>query len=58
MQHEVYEHFVIRDQDHDTIRPLDLLQGWAPRGREPLRPRLGRLLAAIGNWLHGMSPEQ
>ena len=53
MEKGVYEEFVIRDQDGDTVQPLDLLQGWGRPGRERLRVRLGRALVTLGRLLTG-----
>ncbi len=45
-----YAHYVIRDQD-DGPRTLDLLQGWGPPLREPLRMRLCAALSLLGRKL-------
>jgi hypothetical protein len=44
--------YLIRDQDGDTPRTLDLLQGWGPPLRPPLRARLARLLIRLANRLY------
>lgn len=44
--------YVIRDQDGDTIQPLDLLQAWGPPLRPPIRARVARLLIRFANWLY------
>jgi hypothetical protein len=44
--------YVIRDQDGDTVRPLDLLQAWGPPLRPPIRARVARLLIRFANWLY------
>lgn len=49
-EHEL--NYVIRDQNGDTVRPLDLLQAWGPPLRPPLRARVARLLIRIANWLY------
>ena len=46
--------YLIRDQDWDVRRPLDLLQAWGPPAREPFRVRLGRILVVTGQRLQGM----
>jgi hypothetical protein len=48
--------FLVRDQDWETRRTLDLLQGWGSAGREPLRSRLGRALVALGRALQKGEP--
>ena len=44
--------YLIRDQDGDTPRTLDLLQAWGPPLRPPLRARAARLLIRLANWLY------
>jgi hypothetical protein len=44
--------YVIRDQDGDTVQPLDLLQAWGPPLRPPLRARVARWLIRFANWLY------
>ncbi len=44
--------YLIRDQDGQTPRTLDLLQGWGPPLRPPLRARVARLLIRIANRLY------
>ena len=44
--------YLIRDQDDDTPRTLDLLQAWGPPLRPPLRARAARLLIRLANWLY------
>ncbi len=44
--------YVIRDQDGQIPRTLDLLQAWGPPLRPPLRIRFARLLIRIANRLH------
>ena len=44
--------YVIRDQDQDTIKPLDLLQAWGPPLRPPLRARVARWLIRFANRLY------
>jgi hypothetical protein len=48
--------FLVRDQDWETRRTRDLLQGWGSAGREPLRSRLGRALVALGRALQKGEP--
>jgi len=55
MANDVYRHFLIRDQDNDSIRPLDLLQGWGSPGREQLRARLPRAFSSFLKRLRGVS---
>jgi hypothetical protein len=44
--------YLIRDQDGGTPRTLDLLQGWGPPLRLPVRARAARLLIRFANWLY------
>jgi hypothetical protein len=44
--------YLIRDQEGDTPRTLDLLQGWGPPLRPPLRARAARMLIRFANWLY------
>jgi hypothetical protein len=44
--------YLIRDQDGDTPRTLDLLQGWGPPLRPPFRARLARLLIRLATGLY------
>jgi hypothetical protein len=44
--------YLIRDQDGDAIRPLDLLQAWGPPLRPPIRARVARLLIRVATWLY------
>jgi hypothetical protein len=44
--------YLIRDQDGDTPRTLDLLQGWGPPLRPPLRARAARALIRLASWLY------
>jgi hypothetical protein len=41
--------YVVRDQDGDTIEPLDFLQAWGPPLRPPLRARMARWLIRLAN---------
>ena len=45
--------YVIRDQDGDAIRPLDLLQAWGAPLRPPIRARVGTRLVRLGLWIQG-----
>ena len=54
MANDIYRHFPIRDQDNDSIRPLDLLQGWRLPGQERFRTRLGFALSSLLKRLQGM----
>jgi hypothetical protein len=44
---ELYKDFVIRDQDTDVRRTLDLLKTWGSPARAPLAVRLRRGLGII-----------
>ncbi len=44
--------YIIRDQDGDTIQPLDFLQAWGPPLRPPLRARIAQSLIRLANWLY------
>ena len=44
--------YLIRDQDGDTPRTLDLLQAWGPPLRPPFRACAARLLIRLANWLY------
>ena len=44
--------YVIRDQDGNMPRTLDLLQGWGPPLRPPLRAQVARWLIRVANWLY------
>lgn len=52
----LYNAFLIRDQDTDLRRTLDLLQAWGAPAREPLMDRLRRRFAAVANRLQLGSP--
>ncbi len=43
--------YLIRDQEGQTPCTLDLLQGWGPPLRPPLRVRVAHLLIRIANRL-------
>jgi hypothetical protein len=51
-----YSEYPIRDQDGETRRTLDLLQGWGSPGRKSFRARLGRALVALGKALQDAKP--
>ncbi len=58
MLYEQETRFLIRDQDDDTRRTLDLLQAWGPPAREPLRMRAGRALVRLGRRLQGSAADR
>jgi hypothetical protein len=51
-----YSKYLIRDQDGETRRTLDLLQGWGLPVRESIRSRLGRALMTVRERLRQGKP--
>jgi hypothetical protein len=43
--------YLIRDQEGQAPRTLDLLQAWGPPLRPPLRVQIAGTLSRIANWL-------
>jgi hypothetical protein len=54
MANDIYRHFPIRDQDNDSSRPLDLLQGWRSPGWKRFRAHLGCALSSLLKRFQGM----